>query len=126
MWGFGRIYERFRGHGTEWHERRYVETACAKALAVHRAVLAEDPSLEGHLLYERIVLQLTGGDHEKARAFVRRAEESFTIWPIERDLMFRDVVEYLIISEYFESSNNVAGMRTDVNALVKSLVPEEL
>jgi hypothetical protein len=119
-------YDWLRAKLVEWRERRYARKVCAEALAACQAVRADDPDLKGHRLYGRVVRRRTECDEQGDQALVRRAEESFTLWPIERDLNFRDVVEYMIISEYFGSSGVVTGTRTDVKELIKPLIPDGL
>jgi len=41
--------------------------------------------------YARVIQRRSGADADAAIEFMRRAEESFASWPIERPLNFRDI-----------------------------------
>src|SRR5205807_417503 len=84
------------------------------------------PDLADRVLYEGVVAQRLGSDASRAGEIVRRAEESFTEWPVERELKFRHVVHYLIFDEYMRSGNVREGTKTNMGAVVARIIPEEI
>lgn len=49
--------------------------------------------------------------HERSRA---NADDRFTAWPNERDLIFRDIVQYLVITEYLLSNSKRIGTASNI------------
>lgn len=77
-------------------ERRYARQASGELLDLFRSVLREFPELSGRKLYRVVIARRLGSDDGKAAEIVLRAEESFTDWPVERELRFRHVVHYQV------------------------------
>ena len=107
-------------------ERRYARQASARLLELYRQQLREQPDLAGRALYERIVARRLGSDAARAPAIVRSAEESFTDWPVERELRFRHVVHYLIFDEYMRAGRTREGTKTNMGGVVAQVIPEEI
>ena len=76
-------------------ERRYATQASTQLLDLYWQQRSAQPDLADRVLYEGVVAQRLGPDASRAGEIVRRAEESFTEWPVERELKFRHVVHYL-------------------------------
>ena len=64
-------------------------------LRLHREVQRDLPHLSGSLLYQEVVRRFTGLDEKGSLDVLARAEVSYANWPVERDLRFQDVVQYL-------------------------------
>ena len=47
--------------------------------------------------YACVIAKRSGADPCTVRKIMRRAEESFATWPVERPLNFRDVVQYVAV-----------------------------
>jgi hypothetical protein len=109
-----------------WRERRQARRASLALLEIYHRIAAESPELTGVGRYERIVVERTGLDVSTARVLVQRAEESFAEWPVERPLIFRDVVQYLVMQEHLASAPGVAGARSALGDVVATVVPSDL
>jgi hypothetical protein len=80
----------------------------------------------GRELYEIFVCERNALGAAAAQALIERAESSFAAWPIERDLIFRDVAQYLIISEYLESHPAAIGTSINMARVISGLIPSAL
>jgi hypothetical protein len=85
----------------------------------------EDPQCIGKPLYERIVSRRSGLDVQAVAGILRRAEQSFCEWPSERDLKYRDVVQYMVIEEYLRSYGAI-GTHTNLAKVVAYVIPDNL
>jgi hypothetical protein len=107
-------------------ERGYAKQASTELLALYRRQRGEHPDMKARALYERIVAQHLGSQSTRAAEIVRRAEESFTDWPVERELKFRHVVHYLVFEEYTRAGGGRQGTRTNMGVVVARIIPEEI
>lgn len=107
-------------------ERHYAKAESGRALAMYHTVREQYPGLSGIALYERIVANLTGVNAEAAQALVRAAEQSFTEWPSDRGLTFRDVVHYLCFDGFTRSHNDRGWTRTSLREVADSVIPKDL
>ncbi len=73
-----------------------------------------------------MVAQRLGPDHQRIEEIVRRAQESFTDWPVDRELRFRHVVHYLIFDEYMRGGKARKGTKTNMGGAIASVIPEEI
>lgn len=106
-------------------ERRYARDASAQLLALYRQQHHEHPQMSKRALYQNIVAQRLGPQAVRAEELVRRAEQSFTHWPAERDLQFRHVVHYLIFYEYTLLDPARKSTMTNMGAAVAQVIPED-
>jgi hypothetical protein len=67
-----------------------------------------------------------GGDLAAADAVLENAEQSFTIWPVNRALKFSDVVHCLAASEVLASSRGSRWIHADIKRVVASSIPHDL
>jgi len=107
-------------------ERSYAKQASAELLDLYWRKRRENPQMGARALYEAVVAQRLGAQASRTREIMRRVEESFTDWPVERELRFRHVVHYLIFDEYMRTGNARGGTRTNMAAAVASIIAEEL
>jgi len=107
-------------------ERRYARKASTQLLELYGRAHREHPALTGRALYEAVIARRLGPDATKAATIVRRAEESFTDWPVERELRFRHVVHYQIFDEYQRQAPTRQGTRTNMGDVVARIIPEEI
>jgi hypothetical protein len=108
-----------------WRERRYATHAAAAALSFYHRLRAKEPALVGSDLYESVVCLRNGIAASDAHAILHRARESFAAWPIDRDLIFRDVVQYLVISEYLVAKSKRVGTAINMADVVAQVIPKE-
>lgn len=119
MWGTSRLF-------SAQSERRYAKHAAEELLELFRAVQREQPGLSGRALYEAVIERRLGPGDERAAQIVRRAEESFADWPVERALRFRDVVHYLIFDEYMHVGDARAGTKINMGGVISHIIPEDI
>jgi hypothetical protein len=106
-------------------ERRYARHASKELLRLFRAAQREHPELSGRRLYQAVVARRLGPDFKRAAEIIRHAEESFTDWPVERELRFRHVVHYVIFDEYMRLGKARAGTKINMGSMVARIIPEE-
>ena len=107
-------------------ERRFARQASAELLELYKQQRRQHPNMSGRALYEEIVAQRLGPQAVRANELVRRAEESFTDWPADRDLKFRHVVHYLVFYEYTLLDPARRGTRTNMGVVVAQVIPEDV
>ena len=108
-------------------ERRYAREASEQLLELFRTEQRQHPELRGRALYQAVIARRLGTNPTLSAAeIVRRAEESFTDWPVERELRFRHVVHYQIFDEYTRQAANRQGTRTNIGDAVARIIPEEI
>jgi len=107
-------------------ERNYAKHASRELLELYWLEHREHPELSGRALYAAVVARRLGPDAAGAAEIVRRAEESFTDWPVERELRFRHVVHYQIFDEYTHRGADRPGTRTNIGVVVARIIPEEI
>ncbi len=110
-----------------WQEKHHAAKTSRELLKIYRTVAAAHPRLDKRQLYRQIVMVRLGGTLAAAEAVLVRATESFSTWPAERPLTFRDVVHYLAVSDYLASNNDIADWaRENMGRVVASHVPDNL
>jgi hypothetical protein len=112
---------------TAIRERQSVRRTSRRCLELYRQFEVEKPASSPRERYEQVVARYLGAsDAKTVRVTLRRAEESFASWPVERDLNFRDVVQYLAATEYYRDNPTESGIRARVSSVVAEAVPEGL
>jgi hypothetical protein len=106
----------------EW---RYARRVCSEALAAYDAVHRRRPDLCGDALYEAVIMRRTKLDAAGARRLLEDAHVSREDWDNERRARFRDVVMYMIVTEYLGRAPSVQGMHIDLAAYLEQRVPED-
>ena len=116
----------FFGFFVEWRERRYARREAAALVASYHRIQQAEPALRGEQLYERVIMQRLECSAARARNVIRGADASFAQWPEERDVNFRDVVNYVVTHELMAAHDKRLGTRVDMMELFKREVPKEL
>ena len=107
-------------------ERKLAQAECGRMLDICHELRADDPALEGEALYERAITRRLSCDEGEAREIVRLVDVSFAQWPEERDVNFRDVVNYVIVNGIMRAHTTAMGTRTDMQDIVAAAIPEGL
>ena len=94
-------------------------------LLCYRRVREDDPDLHGLALYER-VLASRGLRLNAIAQVLARAQESFCTWPISRELRFRDVVHYVVVSDYLRAHPKKLGMQSNLTITIGRIIAKEL
>ncbi len=109
-----------------WQERRFARRGSLEVLDVYRREHAAHPELSGKHLYAAVVATYMGTDRETASTIVRQAGESFADWPNWRDMTFRDVVDFVVISDYLRSNPGRSGPDANMRRVIAKVIPGEL
>jgi hypothetical protein len=95
-------------------ERLFAGRVCSESLAAYHAVRKLHPELGGDDLYEAVIARRVNLDSAGARAIVWRTHASLEDWASDRGPTFRDVVKYMIVSEYLGQEADERGMNIDL------------
>jgi hypothetical protein len=109
-----------------WQELRFAQEAGQRALACFLRLQSNEAALSGRSLYEAFVCEYGKTDSAAARTTLRRAEASFAAWPNERDLIFRDVVQYMVILEYLTTHPKRSGTTANMTGVLSKIIPVQL
>jgi hypothetical protein len=111
-------------------ERRQIRRFCDDSLRLYRKVEAQMPQAPQTERYARFIELSSGVTAATVLTVMRRAEESFADWPNERPLNFRDVVQYLAVTDCLKIDIAVAGVRSRkvdfVIDIVGQVIPRDL
>ena len=107
-----------------WRERAWARQTSRAALQLYREVQVTRPELEGVTRYQEVLARHTGLDEQRVRKIIAGAENSFAIWPVERELRFRDVVQYLVVYQCLEAEPRVLGTRTQLTTIIEEEIPD--
>ena len=110
-----------------WREKHLAAKVTRELMKLHRTVSAAHPGLPKRELYRQIVMARLKVSPAAADAVLDRATESFASWPVERALTFRDVVHFLVFSDYLASNDHVAEWtQQNLRRVIASFVPDNL
>ena len=102
----------------QWHAWR----TSRRLLKIYWIIRMEQPELRGIALYERDVARREHLRSKTPYAIVPSAAEIFTLWPVKRDIRFRDVVHYLAVDDDLQSHRTFAGIRSDMRTMVELII----
>jgi hypothetical protein len=115
---------------TVLRERSQIRRICAESLEIYRRIEREMAGASNLERYARVIEEQSGADPNTVQAVIRRAEESFASWPVERPLNFRDVVQYMAVTGGLKADIAVTGVRSPfvdlVFAIVTDMIPANL
>jgi hypothetical protein len=109
-----------------WEQQRSVVRCCQEMLAMHAKVGAANPGLSGQALYRLVVGARLGLSDRAADAVLLRAEQSYSIWPVERELRFRDVVHYLAVTEFTTEHGDLPWVAEYTTGIVNEVIQRSL
>jgi len=95
-------------------ERMFAGRICSESLAAYHAIRKLQPELAGDDLYEAVIARRVNLDAAGARAIVRHTYTSLEDWESDRGPTFRDVVKYMIVTEYLGRETGERGMNLDL------------
>ena len=107
-------------------EKWYAWRTSHEMLRWYQRVSGEEPHLTRTTLYREIVVRRLELDIGAARDLLQRVRQSFCEWPHQRELRFRDVVNYLVVDEYMQGNVTNVGMYTDTRRIVSGIIPSHL
>ena len=107
----------------EW---RFARRVCNEALRAYDEVRERSPALAGPALYEAVIAQRLQLDPAQAQRMLQDAHASREDWDNERGVCLRDVVLYMIVSEYLREGKGHRGMSLDLPSFLDQRVPAHL
>jgi len=107
-------------------ERSLARTRSRDLMRDYREVAAASPGLNGVEQYRAVLARQPGLDPNAIEQVIRGAEDSFAVWPIERPLKFRDVVQYLIVVDCLKANPAANGVRSRLTTIIAEEVPDEI
>lgn len=113
-WNYQQFKVQLRENWQLLREWLFARRVSGEALSAYDAVRRRDPALAGDALYAAVIAERTKLDAEGARHLLARAHASRLDWDNERPATFRDVVMFMIVTEYLARSRGVQGMTMDL------------
>ena len=107
-------------------ERMTAYDTSRNCLRLHREVQQEYPHLSGPLLYQEVVRRYTGLGDKGVLEVLARAEVSYANWPVERELRFQDVVQYLAAQRCLEGRPADEGNSLSLARIIQQQGPTQL
>jgi hypothetical protein len=111
-------------------ERYQIRRICLDSLRLYRRIEREMPESSQRERYARVIEERSGADPTTVQEIMRRTEESFAAWPIERPLNFRDIVQYMAVTGGLKTDIAVTGVRSrfvdSVFDIVTDVIPANL
>jgi hypothetical protein len=115
---------------TVLRERHQIRRICAETLKLYRRIEREKPGASSLERYARVIEVQSGADPDTVQTILRRTEESFATWPVERPLNFRDIVQYVAVTGGLKTDIAVTGVRSHfvdfVFDIVADVIPANL
>jgi hypothetical protein len=95
-------------------ERLFAARVCSESLSAYHAIRKLQPALSGDDLYAEVIARRLNLDVAGSRAIVWRTHASLEDWTSDRGPTFRDIVKYMIVSEYLGQEADERGMNLDL------------
>jgi hypothetical protein len=115
---------------TVLRERYQIRRICSDSLKLYRRIEREMPGASNLERYARVIEVQSGADPDTVQTILRRTEESFATWPVERPLNFRDIVQYMAVTGGLKTDIAVTGVRSRfvdfVFDIVADVIPANL
>ena len=99
-------------------EKWYAAYSARAMRAACVAVRASECRLIGRDLYRRVLQHHFGTDARTASNMLYKAEQSFCVWPVERELLFHHVVAYIVFDSYNQSEEPIYQVQNDIVRIV--------
>jgi hypothetical protein len=109
-----------------WEQQRSAVRCCREMLAMHAKVSAANPGLSGRSLYLLVVAARLGLSDRAADTVLLHAEQSYSIWPVERELRFQDVVHYLAVTEFVAEHGGLPWVAEYTTSIVDEVIQGSL
>lgn len=107
-------------------ETRLINAINREMLNSFRNISAAHPALADREVFNKLVMQRNCCDECAAYEIMRVAEESYAVWPLERELTLCDVIHYLAVREFHARQGDEFGMGRHIANSVKAVVPSKL
>ena len=108
--------------GEFWHTWR----TSRQMLATYRWIRGSQPDLTGRALYAEVLSRRRRVEPAAVADMLRGAKESFCSWPRVRELRFRDVVHYVVLTDYLRLHPGRIGMRANIRPILALVIAPNL
>jgi len=107
-------------------EKRFAKIASLEILDLYVSQRIANPDLCGRPLYQKVTSKYLDVTDIEALDVVKRAEQSFAIWPHEREVRLQDVARYIIVNEYIEMHGIRSGVGSHFKKVVHKIISDKL
>jgi hypothetical protein len=107
-------------------EQIHIRRICAESLRVYRQFKAEMPNAAPKEIYARMIEKRSGAGAAGVREILRRIEQSFTEWPVDREITLREVVSFFAVTDCLNADPSAIGVRSRVRDVVANAIPSDL
>jgi hypothetical protein len=109
-----------------WNEKQTARELSRDCLRLYQEVGEAAPQLPAYERYREVVARQTGLDEDSVRRILEGATTSYAQWPHDRDLQFRDVVQYLVALRCLDGEAGAEGIRSRLESVIREEIPAEL
>jgi YHS domain-containing protein len=109
-----------------WVEEHLAAECCHELLQLLQGLLQHGPPLQGLALYRHVVVARTAAALDEADEVLRRVDQSYASWPVDRDITFRDVVRYLLAWELWHGADGQQLVQAELKRVVDAHIPHQL
>jgi hypothetical protein len=110
-------------NGVVGRERHEIRRICLESLKLYREVELEMPQASDAERYASVIERRGVADPGAVRKLMRRAEICAS-WPVKRPLNFRDVVQYIAVTDCLKTEVSIDAVCARVVDFVFDIVPE--
>jgi hypothetical protein len=107
-------------------EKKFAKIASLEILDLYVSQRIANPDLWGRPLYQKVTSKYLDVTDVEAENVVERAEQSFAIWPHEREVRLQDVARYIIVNEYIEMHGIRSGVGSHFKKVVHKIISDKL
>jgi hypothetical protein len=107
-------------------EKRFAKIASLEILHLYVSQRIANPDLYGRPLYQKVTSKYLDVTDIEALDVVKRAEQSFAIWPHEREVRLQDVARYIIVNEYIETHGVRSGVGSHFKEVIHKIISDKL
>jgi hypothetical protein len=107
-------------------EKRFAKIASLEILGLYVSQRVANPDLCGRPLYQKVTSKYLDVTDIEAQDVVKRAEQSFAIWPHEREVKLQDVARYIIVNEYIEMHGVHSGVGSHFREVIHKIISDKL
>jgi hypothetical protein len=110
-------------------QREKIRRVCANALHLYRQVELEMPQSSRMERYVQVVERRSSAHPRAILRIMRLVRKGFALWPAEGPLNFRDVVQYIAVTDCLTAQSGGGAGRRDVDCvsdIIAEMIPPHL
>jgi len=106
--------------------RNRVRRVCVESLKLYRQIELDLPQSSRMERYVHVVESRSGADHRAVANIMRLVRKGFALWPAERPLSFRDVVQYIAVTDCLKTEIAAPDSRAGDADFLFDIICEEI